>query len=104
MGGYDFYSRVEELQELAFLDESADWETDYFGIYYDFKNEKFSFISACGCSCWGGEYEEIQTNSLFSLLDEVKNHENVCILPSEFGKNWLFEEAEKTWNDIKDSI
>lgn len=50
-GGYD--ERVKQLEELAFIDQSADYETDYNGIYYDKKapaGKRFVLIQAAGCS------------------------------------------------------
>jgi len=49
----NFSSRQDELIELAFIDESADYEVDMNGIYFDSKapeTERFVILSASGCS------------------------------------------------------
>lgn len=53
MPDYGYQTRVDQLEQLAFIDQSREWETDYNGIYYDKKapaGKRFILISASGCS------------------------------------------------------
>ena len=54
----DYSRRIKKLTELAFVDNSEGCEVDKFGIYLDEEDGKFCFISAEGCSCWEGDYDE----------------------------------------------
>lgn len=114
---YNVDDRVKQLQELAFIDESAEYEVDTNGIYYDPKTHKFVLLSCSGCSCWDGSYDEFQADSLDELLEilifQQENHDKSCeennyypyrgldYFPTIYGRNWLFSEAEKIWNEVK---
>lgn len=89
----DYYKRVEELKELAFLDSSADYEVDYVGIYTDGK--LFYYISASGCSCWDGDYDEESFEDFESLRRFVLGEDLPRYNPSLNGARALIEEAER---------
>lgn len=88
----DYYKRIEELTCLSELDESADYETDYSGIYTDGK--KFYFIAASGCSCWDGDYTESVYNSFKALKKALISDDLSDYTPSLSGVRYLIETAE----------
>ncbi len=88
----DYYERVDELECLAFLDESADYEVDMTGIYTD--KVKFFVISASGCSCWDGDYHEEVYETFKDLKDSFKLDEVNPYQPSLSGVETLVKEAE----------
>lgn len=59
--------RTAQLEELAFLDKSECYETDYTGVYFDEETAQYALLTASGCSCWEGEYDEEQYDSLDAL-------------------------------------
>jgi hypothetical protein len=86
-------SRVGELTELAYLDSSADYEVDYAGIYTDGK--LFYYITASGCSCWDGDYDEKVFNDFESLRKFVLNEDMPQWNPSINGAKELIEESKR---------
>ena len=76
---YGFDERRAELRELAFIDESADYEVDQASICVDEKGT-FYLLTASGCSCWSGEYEEEQYRlvSPNGEVIEVTNMRKFC--------------------------
>lgn len=90
-----YNDRCTQLIQLAFLDESEDWETDNTGIYLDMKNHKFILLTTSGCSCWDGDednYEEIE----FYSLEDLHAHlikSNYDYNPSRKGIIVLIQEA-----------
>lgn len=93
----DYRQRTDELIELAFVDESEEYEVDENGIYFDPKaspQDQFVVIQASGCSCWDGEYEEhkfptMEAVEAFLTNDESKYH------PSLSGVKALLRQAKK---------
>ena len=61
-----YYDRTAQLTELASLDESEDYEVDYSFVGLD-SDGKFVLLTASGCSCWDGDYEETPFDSLDAL-------------------------------------
>jgi hypothetical protein len=93
----DIDNRQKELVELAWLDESEPYEVDHTGIYLDPNSGKFVLLTASGCSCWDGEYNEEEYDTLEDLekslnLDEDKRRWN----PSLQGAKDLMKEARAT--------
>lgn len=64
----DYYNRIEKLVGLATYDEDRSYEIDQGGIYWDPVAGKYSWITASGCSCWDGQYDESQYDTLSNLL------------------------------------
>lgn len=88
---YDFDNRRNELRELAFIDESADWEVDQTSICVD-EEGTFYLLTASGCSCWSGEYEEERFDS-FEALEAALLNEDRTYNPSLTGAQQLLKEA-----------
>jgi hypothetical protein len=53
--------------ELAMVDEADAYEVDEAYIYYHPASGKFFLQTATGCSCWDGEYETEEYDSLLAL-------------------------------------
>jgi hypothetical protein len=91
---YGFDERRNELRELAFIDQSANYEVDQTSICVD-EEGTYYLLTASGCSCWCGEYNEEQFSSFealeASLLDEDRTYN-----PSLSGAHELLEEARKS--------
>ena len=64
----DYYDRIKQLVTLALQDNSAEYETDITGIFYNPSSGEFSVISASGCSCWDGMGIEY----VFQSISDVK--------------------------------
>lgn len=73
-----WWDRVEELIELAFISEADDYEIDQAGIYFDPATKRYALLTASGCSCWDGEFDEEQFDTLddleASLADEDRTY------------------------------
>lgn len=87
----DFDGRRNELRELAFINESADYEVDQTSICVD-EEGAFYLLTASGCSCWSGEYEEEQFDS-FEALEYALLNGDRTYNPSLSGVQTLLEEA-----------
>lgn len=85
--------RVGQLKELAFRDDSEDCEVDYSGIYTD--GSLFYYITASGCSCWDGDYDEEVFNDWVSLRRYVLGEDMPRYNPTMSGAKALIEEAER---------
>lgn len=48
----------DEIIPVASIDESEDYEVDITEIYFDKTTKGFLLVTASGCSCWDGEYDE----------------------------------------------
>lgn len=87
-------NRRNELRELAFIDESQPYEVDQAGIYVD-EDGTFILLTASGCSCWEGDYNEEQFSS-FEALEASLLNEDRTYNPSLSGARELLEEARKS--------
>lgn len=87
-----YYDRIEELNCLAEIDESRDYEVDMAGIYTD--GDKFYFITASGCSCWDGEYDETVYDSFEDLKKAIITDDVSDYNPSLNGVRYLITTAE----------
>lgn len=89
-----------DLVELATLDESADYEVDITEVFYDPATKEFVLLTASGCSCWSGEYDEERFKSLdaveASLLKEERQYN-----PSFVGAQGLIKEARAAFNNYE---
>lgn len=91
----DYDDRKSELKTLAFIDEADSYEVDENGIYTD--GEKFYLLSASGCSCWDGEFDEVEYNSFEELKQALLGDEGdgYRYCPSLEGARQLIKEAEE---------
>lgn len=80
------------LQELAFVDEAGSYEVDEVGIYTD--GGKFYLLSASGCSCWDGDYDEAVFDDFESLKTFLLNEDLPRYNPSLNRAKILIAEAE----------
>ena len=69
---YNYHDRTSNLDCLAYVDESEDYSVDYHGVYYDSNNGTFLYITASGCSCWDGEYEEEEFPTLSACIQGIE--------------------------------
>lgn len=88
-----------ELVELAVLDESADYEVDITEIHYNPTTKKFHLITASGCSCWSGEYEEEIFSSLLAIKKSLLKTERTYN-PSFKGAEELIKEAKAKFKSL----
>lgn len=85
--------------ELAMIDESADYEIDQAYVLYLPATKKFVLKTASGCSCWGGEYD-------YTEFDSLKDMESVLLMtetrynPSLNGAKQLMDEAHKKYESL----
>lgn len=86
-----YEERASQLRELAFIDESQPYEVDQTGIYVD-ESGVFVLLTASGCSCWEGEYNEEQFASLEALEISLLNDDRTYN-PSLLGAKALVAEA-----------
>lgn len=88
----DYRQRQNELIELAFIDDSDSYDIDENGIYTD--GVKYYWLSASGCSCWDGDYDE----EVFDSFEDLKSHllnSDSRYRPTILGAQALIEQAEK---------
>lgn len=84
---------LSDYEELAVLDESADYEVDVTEIWYDPRAREFLLLTATGCSCWDGEYNEERFKSLDELERSLLKDERTY-QPSFRGVETLIEQAK----------
>lgn len=89
----EYYSKRESLRELAFLDEADSYEVDETGIYTD--EVKFYLLTASGCSCWDGDYDEAVFDDFESLKNFLLSEDLPRYNPSLNGAKELIAEAER---------
>lgn len=88
----EYDDRRASLRELAFVDEADSYEVDEVGIYTD--GGKFYILSASGCSCWDGDYDEEIFDDFESLKTFLLNEDMQRYNPSLNGAKALIAEAE----------
>ena len=66
-----WWDRVKKLEQLGFLDESEPYEVDQTGVFFDPKTNKYVLLTASGCSCWDGDFEEEQFDTLNELEESL---------------------------------
>lgn len=90
---------------LAEVDESAPYEVDQTYILWNQALNNFSLITASGCSCWEGDYEETVYECLDELYSAVlKDDPHYKYNPSLVGAKQLVEEAKITYDKIRKEI
>ena len=89
-----YEERADQLRELAFIDESEPYEVDQTGIYVDESGDTpvFVLLTSSGCSCWDGDYNEEQFESLEALEISLVGDDRTYN-PSLNGVRQLLEEA-----------
>lgn len=101
----DYYDRQKSLTILASIDESEPYEVDEAIIGLD-QDGRFVLLTASGCSCWDGDYDEEVFDSLDALEKALiqgdedgndKYHYN----PSLNGARALVAEAREQIKDGK---
>ena len=100
----DYDDRTAQLTELAFLDESESYEVDYTFIGLDAAG-KFVLLTASGCSCWDGDYDEATFDTLdalaSSLIDgDEDGNDKYRYNPSLVGAKQAVEDARKSLERI----
>lgn len=86
--------------ELALLDESASYEVDMTEVHYDPETEELVLLTATGCSCWDGDYNEERFKNLESLKQSLLK-EDRQYNPSFKGAEQLVKEAEVEFKKIQ---
>lgn len=89
--------RKKEVEVLAEIDESAAYEVDMNAVVFDPKTKDYALLSASGCSCWDGDYDE---SSHYATLDELENalvtgKEGTGYHPTLAGVEQLMREARE---------
>lgn len=90
----DYYKTIKEYDELASLDESADYEVDYTFVGFDKRTGKFVLVTASGCSCWDGD-------AYVELFDDLESMRKSLVTtdrtynPSLNGAKAVMDEAEE---------
>jgi hypothetical protein len=84
------------LVQLAEIDESERYEIDTTDICYDPDTKEFVLLTASGCSCWDGEYEEQRFGTFKALEDSLLgNGDDRRYNPSLKGAEQLLQEARE---------
>lgn len=96
--------RTDELITLSYIDEDDDWGTDRAGIYRDSKTRQFSLITASGCSCWDGDYDEEKFDRWIDLEKYLLKAGDKSTHPSLMGAQQLLNEGWEKWNQIKNKV
>jgi hypothetical protein len=89
-----------ELIELATIDESADWAVDYAEIFYDPDKKELVLLTASGCSCWEGEYQEERAKT-WKALKEALLKGDTDYNPTIKGAEIVFKEAKEKFKELK---
>lgn len=71
----DLYERKKEITILSEVDEADSYEVDECYIALDPITNRFALITASGCSCWDGDFEEEQFDSIDQIADTLLKDE-----------------------------
>ena len=84
---------------IACIDESESYEVDISEIYLNTKTNKFILVTASGCSCWDGEYEEEEYSSLKKMAKYLLSRDDrgYAYNPSVKGAEDLIKMAEDNY-------
>lgn len=91
----NYQEKRDSLKQLAFIDEADDYEVDEAGIYLNEQTGQFHLLTASGCSCWDGEFDEEIFDSLDQLESSLINNDR-SYNPSLNGANRLINEAKES--------
>ena len=90
----DYNKRISELTELASFDEADSYEVDMGGIYRDEKAGKFLLVTASGCSCWDGDYDEESYDTFDALTAALIGNDERRYNPSLLAAKEMIAEAK----------
>ena len=93
----------ENWKLLACIDESESYEVDVSEIYLNTKTKKFILVTASGCSCWDGEYEDEEYSSLNDIKKYLLSRDDrgYSYNPSVRGAIELVEMAKENYMKLK---
>jgi hypothetical protein len=84
-----------ELILVAELDESQSYEVDITKIYFNTEINKWVLAIASGCSCWEGDYEVEEFDTLAELGQSMIQDDRQYN-PSFRGANELLQQAQSS--------
>lgn len=90
----DLYERKKQMTELASVDEADSYEVDEAHIYFDPATGKFALLTASGCSCWDGDFEEEQYDSIDDIEKALTTREGTWNPTAEGAKQLIAEARE----------
>lgn len=97
----DWYEVSNKSIELSMLDWADSYEVDQAMIGIDKQTGNFFYMTASGCSCWGGEAEIDYYGSLEELEKDVMENENKReSYISIGGDKKLIQDAKDKFNEI----
>jgi len=88
------YDENPDLEHLATVDEADRYEVDEAHVYRSKKTGKLLLVTASGCSCWNGDYNEETYDSL-DELEYALVHRERDYNPSLSGVDSLMAQARK---------
>lgn len=97
------YDRPIELRILSSVDEADPYEVDEAHIGVDAATGKFVLLTASGCSCWDGEYDEEVYDSL-DALERALVTDDRRYNPTLMGARQLVAEARSLLAGERDII
>ena len=86
---------IEHIPLIAEIDESEPYEVDQTLIFFDKNRELFLLVTASGCSCWDGDCEIEEYNSLDDISAQLSGRDDRGFVhnPSPKGLEALLAEA-----------
>ncbi len=91
----DNLRKMDHMILIAEIDESQPCEVDQTLIFFDKNREVFLLVTASGCSCWDGECEIEEYNSLDDIALQLSGRDQRGFVynPSPKGVKTLLAEA-----------
>lgn len=95
---YTIEREYSDWEPIAWVDESESYEVDITEIWKR-PDGKFMLVTATGCSCWSGEYEVEEYDSLDDIVSGILTRDDKYVYnPSLEGAKRLVE-AAKAYNE-----
>jgi hypothetical protein len=82
---------------LAALDQSESYETDVTEVWLDTLTGKFHVATASGCSCWDGEFDSTEYDTMEELAHSLMTEDQPNYNPSVVGAVRLIEMARDNY-------
>lgn len=96
----DFYDRKDQLIVLAEHDDGGSYEVDITLIGLDKGTNNFVLVTASGCSCWDGSYDEESFDSFEALSKSLLDGDRRYYSSLKCSEA-LLTEAQQSLKDMK---
>ena len=94
INNYSWDGYTSKIKVLAYIDESTSYEVDQAQIGYNPTLNKYVLMMASGCSCWSGDFNLEEFDTLDQLEEALLNRD-WPYSPSLLGAKKIIAEARE---------